>query len=44
MATTSLVHRAPELRAWVDSSTAGWENITLATTAPTAPPTNWAPT
>jgi len=42
VATTSLTHRPAPLRAWVDNSTAGNENITLATTAPTTPPSTWA--
>ena len=44
VATTSASHSPPELRLLVASSTAGSENIRLATTTPTAAPTNWAPT
>src|SRR5262245_50260632 len=44
VATTSLVHSPPELLARLDSSTAGRENIVLATIAPAIPPTTCAPT
>lgn len=44
VATTSLNHSAPELRAFEDTSTRGSENMAFATIAPRQPPTTWATT